>query len=380
MTSRRPLVAIEHPDGTAAVVRRGRALCLQDDLRRGGGTMLDGCMPAIVGLGDRTLQGGRLPDGAVAARVTDDAGVRHDAAAAGGAWAIVLDQPAHGHLSPVCFRSADGELVAPELPATWSRVPVADAPEPCPACDEARGWDEVRAHDESRGTCGAGMRPTPFVVCRACGHEHAVGVFYASFEPDAELGADERARRGRELDARLRRDARDTLRDLPFAVYAARGQDARLGGWGSSDGAPSSVTIEHGARAGDGGPALSVHTEHERRAYESERAIASSTLFGELSGDDGDWPQRSAAGLAVALHVRERERLRIAARAMAGERRLLVDGEPLLFRTLAAGARWVAVRRHGELAITVAARDVRPDAVELVALDGPVAELPLGLA
>jgi hypothetical protein len=377
MASRRPLVAIEHPDGTAAVVRRGRALWLTDDLRRGAATMLDDHVPAIIGLGDRTLQGGRLPAGAVAARVTDDAGVRHDAAAAGGAWLVLLDQPAHGHISPVCCRSRDGELVAPALPASWTRAPVADAAEPCPACDEQQGWDEVRADDDSRGTSGAGMRPTPFVVCRACGHEYSVGVFYASVVPDDELDEDELAQRDREIQARLRAEARDALRGLSFAVYAARGWAPRLGGWGSSGDVPSSVTIEHGAEAGDGGPALSVDTEHEDHAHESEQAIAASTLCGELSQDDGAWPQRSSAGLAVLLHVRERRRLAVAARAAAGERTLLVDGVALRFQTRTAGRRWVAVRRHGDLVITVAARDVEPAAVELVVVDGPVAELPL---
>jgi hypothetical protein len=374
--ARKVLVTVEHCDGTAAVVRIGHELLLTDDLRHGAGTMLDDQTPCVIGLaGDRTLQGGVLPAGAVTALVVDDAGVRRAAAAGGGAWAIVLGQPCQGAISPVCFRSWDGELVAPRLPAAWPRAPVADAHEPCPACDEAAGWDEVRANDASRGASRAGMHPAPFAVCRACGHKATAGTFYASGAIDEEVDQHELVRRSRKIEAELRREALRTLHDLPFCVYAAHGWTRRLGGWGSSNGAPSSVTVEHGARPGESGPALIVRSERQDRAYESERAIARSTLFGELSADAGPWAQRSQAGLAVLLHVRDRARLRTAARAAAGERTLLVDGEPASFQALATGDRWVAVRRDGELVLTVAARDVDPGAVELVALVDPERDL-----
>ena len=322
---------------------------------------------------DRTLQGGRLPAGAVTAQVTDDAGVRRAAAVAGDAWAVVLEQPCEGRVSPVCFRDASSRLVAPALPADWVRTPVLDAGEACPACGEEAGWDEARAGDASRGMRGPGMEPTPFVVCRACGYEHSVGAFLTATweEPDPE----ELARLTRADEEELRRRGQDALRGVRFPVYAARGWTGRIAGWGSSGGTMSSVAVEHGAPAGEAGPALWVQTEHEPDRHESLRACARSTLAGALSEDVTAWPERSNAGLAILLDVRERERLRIAARAIADDRTLLVDGEPTSFATVAAGRRWVAVARRGALVISASARDVDIGAVELAALADPLREL-----
>gem|GEM_PF-5781619 len=227
--SREDLVTVEHPDGIAAVVRDGREVWLTDALSGGGGTRLDDHRPVVVGLaGDRTLQGGLLPAGAAAAQVVDDAGVRRLAAASNGAWAIVLDQPCEGRVSPVCYRDADGVTVAPP-PATWARAPVLDADEPCPACG-ATGWDEACAGAGSRGLIGRRMRPAPLVVCRACGHEHSVGVRYAATATADEPTAEAAAGMVHDAETRLLREARIALRDVEFAVYAARGRDGRIGG------------------------------------------------------------------------------------------------------------------------------------------------------
>jgi hypothetical protein len=310
----------------------------------------------------------------VTAYVTDDAGVRRQAAAADGAWAVVLDQPCEGAISPVCFRDASGRLVAPVLPADWVRTPVVDADEACPACGEQQGWDEARADDASRGTRGPGMQPTPFVVCRACGYEHSVGAFLTAAWEE-EPAPEELDRLTRAAEAELHRRGQDALRGVRFSVYAARGWAGRIAGWGSSGGTMTSVAVEHGAPAGAPGPALWVQTEQEPDRHESERARARSTLAGALSEDVTAWPERSQAGLAILLHVRERERLRRAARAIAADRTLLVDGEPTSFATVAAGDRWVAVARRGALVISVSARDVDPGAVELATLADPLREL-----
>lgn len=373
MGARTVLVTIENAGATAGVVRDAEWIWLTDALEHGAGTALDDHTPRVIGLSeDRTLQGGLLPARAVTAQVTDDAGVRRPAAAANGAWVIVLDQPCEGHISPVCFRDADGAIVSPELPADWARSAVPDADEPCPACG-GRRWDEVRAPDGRRGTHGPDMRPTPFVVCRACGHEHSVGVFHVSI--GAEPAPDERARMIDAADAELQRQARAALGELRFDVYAARGWSGRIGGWGTSDDVLSSVTVDHGAPPHEPGPSLCVQTEHEPIAYESEIARARSTLFGALSEELGESPERSDAGLAIWLYADERRRLRRAARAISDDHTLLVDGEPLRFATVAAGERWVAVARHGDLVITVATRAVDADAIELVAVADPLQAL-----
>jgi hypothetical protein len=166
MAPARILVTVEHSAGTGGVVREGGHAWLSLRVPQQV-TRLDDHRPAVIGVDDRTLQGGLLPGGAVTAWATDDRGERHRAAAGNGAWAVVLAQPADGRPRPVCFRDAGGALVAPVLPASWARTPVLDAGEPCPACDSQQGWDEVVADDDSRGTRGFVQQPAPFVVCRA---------------------------------------------------------------------------------------------------------------------------------------------------------------------------------------------------------------------
>jgi len=125
----------------------------------GASTGLDEYQPAIVGLsGDRTLQGGRLPPGAVSGEIVDDAGVRRRAEAANSAWVVVLDQAATGGISPVRFLGLDGGTVARPLPPAWPRAPVNDAHDACPAC-AASQWDEVRPTDGFSRQRTGGWRP-----------------------------------------------------------------------------------------------------------------------------------------------------------------------------------------------------------------------------
>ena len=370
----RILVTVEHPEGTGGVVREDGHAWLSLRVPQAV-TRLDDGRPAVIGLEDRTLQGGLLPAGAVAAWVTDDRGERRPAATGDGAWAIVLDQPIDGALSPVCFRDGAAALVVPALPATWARAPVPDADEPCPACDSVGGWDEVVANDDSRGTRGADGRPCPFAVCRACGHEHGVGVFYAALAEE-EPGAEELARFRREAEAHLRLEARMAFADLTFAVFVARGRRGRIGGWGSSDLVLTSVAVEHGAAAGEDGPWLRVSTERERHLHESEAAIARSALRPLLQeGRLGAWPQRSSAGLAIWLDGVERAARRRVARTGVERRTMLVDGEALVFATVTCGAHWAAAGRRGDLRLLVTAHRVEPEDVDLVSVTDPLTAL-----
>src|SRR4051812_17711374 len=143
------LVSVRHADGQAAIVRTWRGLCLAGYAEQPS-ALIDDDEPAVEGLdGDRTAQGGRLPPGATGAEVVDDAGGRHTATAANGAWVVVLDQPATGEANPVRFVDAAGATVPAPLPA-GPRTAIADAPEPCPACG-ASGWDQIVPDDRSGG-------------------------------------------------------------------------------------------------------------------------------------------------------------------------------------------------------------------------------------
>jgi hypothetical protein len=363
MAGREILVRIEHADGVAAVVRDRDMLWLTGDLDSGGGTGLTEYGLAVEGIGDRTVQGGRLPRGAVVAEVVDDAGVRHAATAANGAWVVVVDQAVRYEDPVVRFADANGKTIARPLPAEWPRSPVDDAPEPCPACG-ATGWDEVLPLDGSRHgriDDSGNEEPLPIVVCRACGHEEPVGLFsYAETDLDeTEIEA--------ATEAWLREEGGAALRDLDMPVYAAQGWPAHLGSWGGTDNETDSVTVQHGKRPED----LTVCTEREGCERESEPVLARLALLSALGDMVEGWPSRSEAGLTVWLAAVGRDGRRVAATASLERLAFEIDGERRDFHLARAGSRWAAVRRQGDLVVTVTGDEIDPANIALVRLNDP---------
>jgi hypothetical protein len=357
------LVRLQHTDGVAAVVRDGDMLWLTGDLDRGGGTGLADYRPAVEGIGDRTVQGGELPPGAVSAEVVDDAGMRHAAATANGAWVVVVDQAVRYEDPVVRFADANGKTIARPLPAEWPRSPVGDAPEPCPACG-ATGWDEVLPLDGSRhGRIdeGGNEEQLPIVVCRTCGHEEPVGLFsYAETDLDeTEIEAAQ--------EAYLREEGGAALRDLDMPVYAAQGWPARLGSWGGTDDETDSVTVQHGEHSDD----LSVQTEREGCERESEPVLARLALPTALADMVEGWPDRSEAGLTIWLAAVEREHRKVAATASVEILALEIDAERRDFHLARAGTLWAAVRRHAGVVITVTGRGVSPSEIALITVADP---------
>lgn len=181
------LVTFRHASGTAAVVRDGDVICLSGYLGEDE-TVVDVVSQAMSGLlHDQSAEGGLLPSGAVGAEVVDRAGRRHRAAAANGAWVIVLDEPTHGDPRPVRFIDAEGATVRRPLPTDWTRTPLPHHHLACPACG-ARDWQRVIPSDGSFGMVWVGKEPpraepplrvpdvggdwapTPHVACTTCGH------------------------------------------------------------------------------------------------------------------------------------------------------------------------------------------------------------------
>lgn len=244
MTTVDVLVSVRTNDGVAGVFRdEDGAMWLSWRIDRLGGPRLDGYRPDHVGLPDnRTLMGGRLPQGAVGAEAVDDAGQRITAVAAEGAWIAVLDQPIQGPRAPAWCWDASGTPIAPELPAHWPRTRVPDANEPCPACGRTV-WDEVTPTDDSRGMRSipgadpprrppmddhyAGMEPTPFVVCCACGHEESIGGLMR-FSSSSDEDAAENKRRFREAQQRIRDRHRESLTTVQFQIFTDQGWPARM--------------------------------------------------------------------------------------------------------------------------------------------------------
>jgi hypothetical protein len=379
------LVSIELAGESFGVVRdHAGSAWLSDSTERIGGPRLDDFLPELIGLADdHTLIGGLLPPGAVSAEVVDDAGERHQAVAANGAYVTVLDQPASGEPRPVCCRDDQGTPVAAALPPSWARTAVLDAEEPCPACGGV-AWDEVRPTDDSRGSRGGPdgrMEPTPIVVCRSCGYEESVGS-WITFErrPDADPEAAARARRAYEEAQHERHRA--LLAEVKFPIYAAEGLSASIAGHGGpSTGTGDAqrvtqISVTQPAKAHGPVPRLIIETALNDRFADSERALARRELEGWLL--DAMPPpsvERSEAGRAIAWHSVDRERRKLVARALAGERSLLLDGRPESFGFLEVGERWVAVRQFPAWTITVSANEIKPESLSLKPIERPVERL-----
>lgn len=75
--------------------------------------------------------------------------------------------------------------------------------------------------------------------------------------------------------------------------------------------------------------------------------------------------------LTIWLHVRERELLRVDALATSADRVLPVDGDPVTFATICAGAHWAAVARRHETVIAVTAFDIDAGELGLVMVADP---------
>jgi hypothetical protein len=386
------LVSVQTKDGLAGVLRdEDGAMWLSWRTDSLGGPRLDGYRPHHLSLpDDRTLIGGRLPPGAVGAEAVDDAGRRITAVAGEGAWIAVLDQPIQGPIAPAWCWDASRTPIAPELPADWPRTRVADANEPCPACGRTV-WDEVTPTDVSRGMRSipgtnppsrpptddhyAGMEPTPFVVCCACGHEESIGAMIR-FSSTSDEDDAQKKRRAREAQQRIRDDQRQTLATVHFQIFTDQGWPASMSGSGTSDGIVDSVTVQHGTRADQPGPTLRIETAQNDRHHDSEYAQARAELDHWLHSKRSDLPNdRSDAGLIVAWRQHDRERRRLAATSTRGEVQLRVDGELEPFCHLRVDDYWVAVHQRTSQTLTIAAQHVDLASLDLRPLRDPIADL-----
>lgn len=380
------LVSLNHGGVTVGVVRdRDNHLWLSSSLERVAGTGLSDYRPRQQGLdGDRTLIGGRLAPGAVSAVVIDDAGRPHPAAAANGAWVAVLEQPLSPPISPVCCRDVNGGPVAPPLPESWTRSAVSDAHEPCPACGDI-AWNEVRPTDESRGARGTpdgGWEPTPFVVCRRCGHEETIGSMIR-IEDQHDQDPAEVERRVQAARQETQRQNREQLMTVDFPIYAAEGWAATLAGLGGSSRGldrgmdrVEQVTIAQAGPADKPGPALQITTSLNNRRPGTEYALARRELERWLHAEPSALPtERSDAGLTVAWRTQDRRRRQMAAGANRTERPLAIDGRSQTFTLVTARRRWVAVRRGTAETITVAASEIDPGTISLRPVRNPGHEL-----
>jgi len=338
---------------------------------------------------DRCLVGALLAPGAVSVEVIDDRGARVPAKIGGGAYAAILGQPNDGQEPIVCCRDAVGSVVRRPLAGDYRRAPVDDAAEPCPACGAA-DHDECFPTESWRGGrpgVGGATIPNPIVVCRACGHEECEDTFYGAI-PSGDT-EDEATREARIVRARAQMRAQRwysdtlTLSAVTFPIYAAERWPALIGGSGSRGDQLTRLTIRQydtplsDPYAGDL-PRLEITTSVDDPRLRSTLREARSTLHSWL-GNDGtrpQWPDASHAALTMWLAARDREVRAKVLEATRSAALVTIDGtrQPFFVLTSAAG-RWIAVRHHDDLTITIAAHDLDPSTLALEPLPDPAARL-----
>jgi hypothetical protein len=342
--------------------------------------------PASIGLSEeRCLVGGLLPPGASQAEVVDDRDQRIVAGVADGAYAAVLDQPNEGREVPVCFRDADGMIVRRPLAGHYPATPVTDTEEPCPAC-HAIDYEECVPTESWRGgrpgPDGTTI-PGPIVVCRRCGHQESEGTIMR-FPTDDEDEAVRAARMARvRAEQRVQRwySNKLTLRAVTFPIYAAEGWYAQISGSGSRNDEVTELTISHSEKPDadlfDERSRLEITTSTEA-SYESELAIARMKLRSWVHDDMNSPLPSGESDAAVTLQFRAADRRRRAAALNAdrSEVQISIEGVRAAFLVLIApGRRWVAVRRHDDLTVTVTAHDVDPGSLVIEPIADPAARL-----
>ncbi|MFZ0387513.1 MAG: hypothetical protein WAL22_17760, partial [Solirubrobacteraceae bacterium] len=372
-----PTVLIELPGGVGVVRRDDGEIVITRDVSSDRGQPLrgrDDYRPVQMGLGTvRSIVAGPLPARAVSAEVVDDRGTRVAATVGDGVYAAILEQSNHGHEPVVCCRDTSGAPVPRPLPADWTRTAVPDAEEPCPGCG-AVDYDEVLPTDSSRGGRGGHghdgpLEPCRIVVCRQCGHEEGAGTSLSRFtSPDDEDDAAKAARIARHrAEARVQKWYSDTmtLRGVTFPIYAAETWPAKINGSGSDGDDLTELTIGHHAEENDDPfiePDLSITTSIRKARYADLRQ-ARRTLEMWVH-DDPNHPHSdglSDAATKLWFAARGRDRRAAAASATQTEQMITTDGSPQPFLRLSTPtSRWVAIRRHRDLTITIAAGDLDP--------------------
>ena len=161
--------------------------------------------------------------------------------------------------------------------------------------------------------------------------------------------------------------AKMTLMGVTFPVYAAEHWPARINGQGSSGDDLTHLTIAHAESLDDSGfvrrPRIEVTTSIDPpSAGVSRRSLEKrSPLESKLTRAGS--PPKVFLMPALTLYSRAARRRRVAAshEAPVSETEIMIDGSLEQFVTVGTpNARWVAVRRHHDVTITIKAREIDP--------------------
>jgi hypothetical protein len=98
-----------------------------------------------------------------------------------------------------------------------------------------------------------------------------------------------------------------------------------------------------------------------------------------LVDDEIDHPHSSGisdAAITLSFRADDRRRRAAALAATRSEAQITIDGTPAPFLTFTTpSGRWVAVRRHDDLTITIAARDLDPTTITIEPIADPAVRL-----
>jgi hypothetical protein len=385
-------VLIRLPGGEGIVRRDDGEIVLTYDVTLDWGQPLqphDRYQPLRVGLSDeRMLFGGLLPPGAVSAEVVEATGVRKVAAVADGTYAVILEDREPGDPA-LGFRDAAGGFVHLPMPGQYPHRPVTDAEDPCPVCGSVQ-YEEYFPTEDWRG--GQGRKgsdtfvPSPLVVCRVCGHQERTGTIFFYTPPD-HSDEDPAARDARLARLRAEQAAQRwyshkiTLMAVTFPVYAAEGWPARIHGSGSHGDDLTDLRIAHAETLPDGifveRPRIEITTSidpHQPGELAMARDVFASTI--EPETDRQPTGRLSEAALTLSSRAARRRCVARSHEAPVGETPIMIDGTREPFVTVGApNGRWVAVRRHHDVTITIAARDIDPASLVIEPIADPQARL-----
>jgi hypothetical protein len=385
-------VLVELPGGEGIVRRDDGEIVLTHDVTRDWGQPLqphDKYQPIRIGLSEeRMLFGGLLPPGAVSVEAVEATGVRKAGTVGGGAYAVIFEDREHGEPA-LGYRDAAGGFVHRPMPAEYPHRPVTDAEEPCPLCGAVQ-YEEYFPTEDWRG--GRGRKgsdsfvPSPLVVCRLCGHQERAGGIMRLGQPD---GAEEDAAAREARMARIRAEQavqrwyanKMTLMGVTFPIYAAEGWPARINGQGSRGDDLTHLTIAHAETLPDSmfveRPRIEITTSID--PYRAgELAVARDAFASGMETDTNRRPTEGLSDAALTLWFRAGRRQRAAGshEAPVSETEITIDGARELFVMVGTpNARWVAVRRHNDVTITIAAREIDPAPLIIEPIADPAARL-----
>jgi hypothetical protein len=336
------------------------------------------------------LFGGLLPPGAVSVEAVEATGVRKAAAVGSGTYALIVEDGEPGEPA-LGYRDAAGGFVHRPMPAEYPRQPVTDAEEPCPVCGAVQ-YEEHFPTEDWRG--GRGRKgtdsfvPSPLIVCRVCGHqEQAGGIFRYGQTDDAD--DDEAAREARLARIRYEQAVRrwhaqtmTLIGGVTFPIYAAAGWPARLNGSGSQGDDLTRLVIAHAETLPDDSmfvqrPRIEVTTSIDP-SQQDELAVARDAFGSGIEADMNRQPTDGLSDAALTLWFRAARRRRVAGshEAPVSETEITIDGAREPFLTVGTPtAHWVAVRRHHDLTITIAAREIDPASLIIEPIADPNARL-----